>query len=120
MDDREIAGRVWTIGHSTHELGEFIALLRRYEIGLLADVRTVPKSRRMPWFWGDALAQSLPEAGIAYEHFRDLGGFRRPLRESPNGGWRVASFQGYADYMGTAAFRAALDRLIRTADGGRR
>jgi uncharacterized protein (DUF488 family) len=120
VDDREIAGRVWTIGHSTHELGDFIALLRRYEIGLLADVRTVPKSRRMPWFWGDQLAQTLPAAGIGYEHFKDLGGFRRPQPDSPNGGWRVASFQGYADYMDTAAFRTALDRLIGTADRGRR
>jgi uncharacterized protein (DUF488 family) len=120
LDDREIAGRIWTVGHSTHELDAFVALLRQYEIGLLADVRTVPKSRRMPWFWGDELARSLPEAGIAYEHFRDLGGFRRPRPDSPNGGWQVEAFRGYADNMESASFRAALDRLMGTADGGRR
>jgi uncharacterized protein (DUF488 family) len=119
LDDREIAGRAWTIGHSTHELGEFIELLRAHGIELLADVRTVPKSRRMPWFWGDELARSLPEAGIAYEHFRDLGGFRRPRPGSPNGGWRVEAFQGYADNMESAAFREALARLMELAEARR-
>ena len=119
MNDREIAGRVWTVGHSTHELDAFIDLLRAHRIELLADVRTVPKSRRMPWFWGDALAQSLPGAGIAYEHFRDLGGFRKPQPGSPNGGWRVEAFQGYADNMESPSFRAALARLMEEA-GGRR
>ena len=120
MDDREIASRIWTIGHSTHELDAFIALLREHGIDFLADVRTVPKSRRMPWFWGDELARSLPEAGIAYEHFRDLGGFRRPRPDSPNGGWRVAAFQGYADYMDTPEFRSALGELIGRAKSGKR
>jgi uncharacterized protein (DUF488 family) len=99
------------VGHSTHELGRFVELLRGQGIELLADVRTVPKSRRMPWFWGDALATSLPEAGIAYEHFRDLGGFRRPQPGSPNGGWRVEAFQGYADNMESDSWRGTLDRL---------
>jgi uncharacterized protein (DUF488 family) len=120
LDDREIAGRIWTIGHSTHELDAFVALLRAHEIGLVADVRTVPKSRRMPWFWGDELAQSLPAAGIEYRHFRDLGGFRRPRPDSPNGGWRVEAFRGYADNMESESFRAALGELIRTTDDGRR
>jgi uncharacterized protein (DUF488 family) len=116
LDDREIA---WTIGHSTHELDEFVELLRRHGIELLADVRTVPKSRRMPWFWGEALAGSLPEAGIEYRHFKDLGGFRRPRPDSPNGGWRVEAFRGYADYMDSVAFRSALGELIRTTADGR-
>lgn len=115
MDDRELARQIWTVGHSTHELDAFIGLLRAHEIRLLADVRTVPKSRRMPWFWGDELAQSLPAAGIAYEHFRDLGGFRRPQPGSPNGGWREKAFQGYADNMESQSFRVALDRLIELA-----
>jgi uncharacterized protein (DUF488 family) len=115
VDDREIAARIWTVGHSTHELDAFTGLLRAHEIGLVADVRTVPKSRRMPWFWGDALARSLPPAGIAYEHFRDLGGFRRPRPDSPNGGWRVEAFRGYADNMESASFLAALDRLMHVA-----
>jgi uncharacterized protein (DUF488 family) len=92
-----------------------VALLRGQRIELLADVRTVPKSRRMPWFWGDALAVSLPEAGIAYRHFRDLGGFRRPQPGSPNGAWRVAAFQGYADNMASEVWRAALDELQAVA-----
>jgi uncharacterized protein (DUF488 family) len=112
LDDREIA---WTVGHSTHELDTFLALLRAHGIGLLADVRTVPKSRRMPWFWGEELAGSLPEAGIAYRHFKDLGGFRRPQPGSPNGGWRVEAFQGYADNMESESFGAALTELMREA-----
>jgi len=115
LNDREIAGRIWTIGHSTHELAAFIGLLRAHEIGLVADVRTVPKSRRMPWFWGDALAASLPPQGIVYEHFRDLGGFRRPRPDSPNGGWQVEAFRGYADYMESAPFQEALERLMQRA-----
>jgi uncharacterized protein (DUF488 family) len=115
LDDREIAGRIWTIGHSTHELDAFKSLLRAHEITLLADVRTVPKSRRMPWFWGDELARTLPGEGIAYEHFRDLGGFRRPRPDSPNGGWQVEAFRGYADNMETDAFRAALELLMQQA-----
>lgn len=115
MDDREIATRVWTIGHSTHELEAFTGLLRTHRIELLADVRTVPKSRRMPWFRGDELARSLPEAGIAYEHFRDLGGFRRPRPGSPNAGWQVEAFRGYADNMESESFRTALERLVAEA-----
>jgi uncharacterized protein (DUF488 family) len=115
LDDREIAGRIWTVGHSTHELEPFIELLHGHGIRLLADVRTVPKSRRMPWFWGDELAHSLPQAGIAYRHFRDLGGFRRPRLGSPNGGWRVEAFQGYADNMESDSFQAALGQLIDEA-----
>ncbi len=115
MSDSEIAGRAWTIGHSTHELGAFVALLREHGIELLADIRTVPKSRRMPWFWGEALAESLPEEGIAYEHFRDLGGFRRPRPDSPNGAWRVDAFRGYADNMESDSFRAAIGRLASLA-----
>jgi uncharacterized protein (DUF488 family) len=119
VDDREIAGRVWTVGHSTQEIGDFIRLLRSYEIVLLADVRTVPKSRRMPWFAGDELARTLPEQGIAYEHFGDLGGYRRPRPGSPNGGWRVEAFQGYADNMESESFQAALERLIARSREGR-
>ena len=111
--------RIWTIGHSTHELERFVELLSAHAIELLADVRTVPKSRRMPWFRGDELAGSLPAAGVAYEHFRDLGGFRRPRPDSPNGGWRVHAFQGYADHMDTPGFRAALVRLEQLADARR-
>jgi uncharacterized protein (DUF488 family) len=117
LDDREIAARIWTVGHSTHEIEAFTGLLRAHGIRLLADVRTVPKSRRMPWFWGDELAHSLPQEGIAYRHFRDLGGFRRPRPGSPNGGWRVEAFQGYADNMESESFQEALAELMGEASG---
>ena len=112
--DSEIARTVFTIGHSTHELGRFVALLEGCGVRTLVDVRTVPKSRRMPHFGSDALAAELPHAGIAYRHLPQLGGFRRPLPGSPNGGWRNDSFRGYADHMATPEFadgRAQLEAL---------
>jgi uncharacterized protein (DUF488 family) len=102
---------VHTIGHSTRSLEEFIALLRAHGVTQLADVRTIPKSRRHPHFAQEGLSQSLPVAGIGYRHFPGLGGLRRPAPDSPNGGWRHASFRGYADYMQTPAFAAALEHL---------
>ena len=85
-----------------------MSLLERHGVELVADVRTVPRSRRMPWFAGDALAAALPDHGVAYEYFRDLGGFRRPRPDSPNSGWQVEAFRGYADHMESAEFRDAL------------
>jgi uncharacterized protein (DUF488 family) len=104
---------LFTIGHSTRPADEFVDLLREAGVRLLVDVRSVPRSRRNPQFAGDALAQTLPEAGIAYEHSKRLGGFRRPRRDSPNTGWEHPSFRGYADYMATPEFAAALDELQR-------
>lgn len=102
---------VFTVGHSTHERGTFVELLRRRSIELLADVRRHPGSRRMPWFNGPELARWLAAEGIAYEHFEALGGRRSPRPDSPNGGWRVGQFQGYADHMESEEFQAALARL---------
>ncbi len=109
---------VFTIGHSTRPLEEFLALLRAHGITQLADVRTVPKSRRHPHFAGDALARSLAAAGIAYRHFAGLGGLRKPRRDSRNAGWRNDSFRGYADYMATDEFERALGELIEWSGGG--
>jgi uncharacterized protein (DUF488 family) len=103
---------VHTIGHSTRALDEFIALLRAHGVRQLADVRTVPKSRRHPHFALDALSQSLPGAGIAYRHAAGLGGLRKPMAESRNTAWRHEGFRGYADYMQTPAFESALDALV--------
>ena len=100
-----------TIGHSTHEFEQFVELLDRNRIVCLVDVRTVPKSRRMPWFWGESLASLLPAAGIEYVYEKRLGGFRRPRPDTPNGGWRVDTFAGYADHMETDDFRSAIVRL---------
>jgi uncharacterized protein (DUF488 family) len=102
---------IWTIGHSTRPLDLFIGLLRENGVACIADVRTVPRSRRHPQFAGEALAVSLPAAGIRYEHFGGLGGLRKPRRDSMNLGWRHPSFRGYADHMQTPAFHEALARL---------
>lgn len=103
---------IYTIGHSTRPLDDFIALLRAHEIEQIADVRTVPKSRRHPHFSREALEQSLPAAGVSYRHFGSLGGLRKPRKDSQNIGWRHEGFRGYADYMETAAFARALDELV--------
>jgi len=106
---------VYTVGHSTRPIDAFIALIAAHGVDCLADVRTVPKSRHNPQFASDALASSLAAAGIAYRPFPGLGGFRRASAESPNGGWRNASFRGYADYMMSQAFAENLDALIELA-----
>ncbi len=110
------AGRsVWTIGHSTRSFEEFLALLREHGIGFLADVRHFPTSQRVPWTAKSSLAKLLSDRGIAYEHFEDLGGFRKALPDSENTAWRKSGFRGYADYMATPGFSAGLDRLISVA-----
>jgi len=103
---------MFTVGHSTRTLADLLALLRAHGVAQLADVRTVPKSRRHPHFGGDALARSLPAQGIAYRHFPGLGGLRKPRRDSTNVGWRNDSFRGYADYMQTDEFERSLEDLI--------
>jgi uncharacterized protein (DUF488 family) len=107
---------VFTIGHSTRPIDEFLDLLRTHGIRQLLDIRTIPKSRRNPQFNTDALAESLQGVGIRYVHMKDLGGLRHPARDSINIGWRNASFRGFADYMQTPAFAAALDRAIHLAE----
>jgi uncharacterized protein (DUF488 family) len=81
----------------------------------VADVRLIPKSRRYPHFADTYLAEHLPEHGIAYLPFKSLGGRRRPRKDSPNGAWRNESFRGYADFLQTPAFEAALEELISAA-----
>jgi uncharacterized protein (DUF488 family) len=103
---------VFTIGHSTRPLEEFIELLRINDVTLLADIRTIPKSRRNPQYWHDVLEASLSEAGIGYTYLPGLGGRRRTSVESINTAWRNASFRGYADHMQTEEFTAALEELI--------
>jgi len=103
---------IWTVGHSTRPIDEFIDLLRAHEIRLLVDVRTIPRSRHNPQFNTDTLASSLREVGIQYRHLPELGGLRKPKKDSFNDGWRNASFRGYADYMQTDEFLNALEELI--------
>jgi uncharacterized protein (DUF488 family) len=105
-------GTIYTIGHSTRPVDEFTRLLQIYGITGLADVRTVPRSRHNPQFNAEALAASLPLAGIEYVPMRELGGLRHARKDSPNGGWRNAGFRGYADYMQTPGFGKALEALM--------
>ncbi len=112
--------RIYTIGHSTRTLEEFVALLREHGVARLADIRRYPGSRRYPHFSGESLAQSLPREGILYEHFADLGGRRSPQKNSPNGAWENEQFRGYADHMATPPFQAAVDRLLDPPPTGNR
>ena len=107
--------KLWTVGHSTHSFDAFVTLLTTHGIALLADIRTVPKSRRHPHFHTDALAQSLPDRGIAYMHLPRLGGWRRAGPDSPNGAWRNESFRGYADYAMGDEFAKGLAQLRELA-----
>lgn len=107
----EPLGELLSVGHSTHGLDELVALLHRHGVSLLADVRTVPRSRRTPWSAAEVLAGELPIRGIAYEHLRELGGWRRPHAGSTNDGWSNDAFRGYADHMATDEFAHGLARL---------
>ena len=110
--------RLYTIGHSTRTIEEFVGMLREADVTRIADVRFFPGSRRHPQFGSDPLAQSLALHGIDYQHLRALGGRRRPLHDegrSRNALWRVEAFRNYADYAETEEFRAALARLERVA-----
>jgi uncharacterized protein (DUF488 family) len=110
------APRILTIGHSTRTADQFLALLQAHGVAAIADVRTVPRSRRHPHFSRDALASFLPAHGIAYEHFPGLGGLRKPLSDSPNTGWRHPSFRAYADHMASDEFHASLEALLGSAE----
>ncbi|MBI2986801.1 MAG: DUF488 domain-containing protein [Deltaproteobacteria bacterium] len=110
---------IYTIGHSTRTINEFIKLLRHYEVELLLDVRTVPKSRHVPHFNAELLMRSLGEQGIEYCHLKQLGGLRKPAKDSLNAGWRNLSFRGFADYMQTAEFRKALAEALQLASAKR-
>jgi uncharacterized protein (DUF488 family) len=107
--------RIWTIGHSTRPIDVFISLLEENEIKLVADVRSLPGSKRYPQFNREMLAKSLTEHGIRYEHFPELGGRRKAKRESHNTAWRNASFRAYADHMETEEFRTGVERLVDLA-----
>jgi uncharacterized protein (DUF488 family) len=100
-------------------LNTFVELLQAHQINILADIRTVPRSRTNPQFNLENLAQDLPRAGIRYVHLKALGGLRRPRKDSGNLGWENSSFRGFADYMGTTEFEEALDELMSIAQQGR-
>jgi uncharacterized protein (DUF488 family) len=106
---------LYTIGHSTRPIDDFLALLRQHAIATLVDIRTIPHSRRHPQFGQQSLRASLEGVGIRYLHMKGLGGLRKPVRHSVNGAWRNEAFRGYADYMQTEEFARCVDELVAVA-----
>lgn len=109
---------ILTIGHSTHSAEDFLELLTTHTVRQLADIRTIPKSRRHPQFVRDALDGFLARHAITYRHFPALGGLRKPAADSVNTGWINNSFRGYADYMRTEAFERAVEELLTFSRAG--
>jgi uncharacterized protein (DUF488 family) len=109
---------VYTIGHSTRAIQEFLELLELYQITELVDIRTIPKSRRFPWFGKSELAKALKKNKIEYTHIPQLGGLRHALADSINLGWHNASFRGFADYMQTKEFFEGFNILKRIVKKG--
>jgi len=111
---------LYTIGHSTRPLDEFIAVLQAHSIQTLVDIRSLPMSRRLPHFNREALEKTLPEAGIRYVWLKELGGRRKKIRDdSPNVALRNDSFRNYADYMLTPDFQRGIAELIKQAEQSR-
>ncbi len=106
---------IFTIGHGTKSIDEFIGLLKAYAVKRLVDVRTIPKSRHNPQFNKEILPKSLKKAHIGYIHINGLGGLRHAKKNSVNTAWRNASFRGFADYMQTEDFRKNIKKLIKIA-----
>jgi uncharacterized protein (DUF488 family) len=108
---------IYTIGHSTRASDQFLSILKAFGIELVADIRTVPRSRRNPQYDQQSLKRLLEEHNLGYVHLAALGGLRRPKKDSPNMGWVNESFRGYADYMQTPEFEEAVEDLVaRAAD----
>jgi uncharacterized protein (DUF488 family) len=108
---------IWTIGHSTREIEEFLSVLEAYRVELIVDVRRFPGSRRLPQFSGAAVEQALDVRGIAYSWIPALGGRRRPDPTSANLAWRHPAFRAYADHVATEEFAAGLFELLVLAQG---
>jgi len=106
---------IYTIGHSTHAINEFIRILQAFKIGLVVDVRTIPKSRHNPQFNEMELKDALQQAKIDYLRLEELGGLRHTTKTSVNTAWKNTSFRGFADYMQTQEFKRGVDKLIALA-----
>ena len=115
MKEKNPKAVIYTIGHSTRPIDEFMGMLRDFNIRKLIDVRTIPKSRFNPQYNQEDLAKSLTKEKIDYQHMAGLGGLRHAKKDSINLGWRNASFRGYADYMQTEEFESSLQELIKEA-----
>lgn len=116
---RKARDTIWTIGHSTRTLDEFVAALRAYEIELVVDVRRFPGSRRLPQFGAVELEKGLTENDVAYKWLSSLGGRRQPLPNSPNGAWTNSAFRGYADHTAAEEFAEGLEDLLVLSGGMR-
>ena len=110
--------RLFTIGHSTRTADELISILRAFDVSIVADIRTIPRSRHNPQFEGKVLGATLRRHQLRYVHLPALGGLRHARKDSPNPGWHNASFRGFADYMLTDDFEAGLAELRRLTAGG--
>lgn len=108
----QLAPRIYTIGHSTRSITEFISVLKKHKIKLVADVRKIPKSRHNPQFESERLQRALEKENISYRLFKGLAGRRSPIKNSKNNAWRNNSFKGYADHMQTEEFKNELTKLI--------
>ena len=115
----EMPATIWTIGHSTRPIEEFLGLLAGARIAAIADVRRFPGSRKHPQYGKDALAAALAAHSIGYHWLPALGGRRRASPDSPNTAWRNASFRGYADYMSSAEFEHGMTLLLKVASTAR-
>lgn len=106
---------LYTIGHSTRGVEEFIHLLRSFGVERVVDIRTIPRSRHNPQFEGEALAKTLRNRRVGYRHMKELGGLRHAAQDSPNKGWRNSSFRGFADHMASPEFARAVEALAALA-----
>lgn len=106
---------IYTIGHSTKSIDDFIAILKIYGINEVVDVRSIPKSRHNPQFNGPDLGRALRNHHVGYRHQKNLGGLRKPHVDSINRAWRNNSFRGFADYMQTENFQAGLEEILKIA-----
>src|ERR1019366_295924 len=106
---------IFTVGHSTRTIDEFVELLHAHGVKGIVDIRSIPRSRHNPQFNADVLEHSLRENHMGYKHIKELGGLRHARKDSLNLGWRNASFRGFADYMATPEFSEGLETLIEVA-----
>lgn len=106
---------LFTFGYSNREISDFINILKLHSINLLIDVRKIPKSRNRPEFNKDALRKILKKNNIMYMHMKELGGLRKPIKDSVNPEWKNTNFRGFADYMQTEEFDSATKRLAKLA-----
>ncbi len=106
---------IWTIGHSTHPIDEFIRIVKSFNIEIIVDVRSLPGSNKFPQFNKEILEKTLQENSIGYIHLLQLGGRRKVRKDSKNTAWRHPAFRGYADYMETDEFYSGIKELTAAA-----